>query len=177
MKLQPKASNRQIAKVLGVNPATVDRDVAAANAADSKEKPKKNKGANKQPAAFAAGALSGAAAAAVESEQTKDERKARSDDPSASAPPSGNPSGAGTVLGSPLEMGPKLHTLPRGSVMGPRGKSTSRIFPGPHLGRSDMAPPKNMVASETEQDPYFNGASRHMRARPVCTGPDLKTGR
>ena len=74
-------SNKKIAKALGVNPSTVDRDVAAANAADAGNKPNKTKGTEKPPAANAAGGLTGAAAAAaVASAETKDERKAAKDE-------------------------------------------------------------------------------------------------
>jgi len=74
--LQPEASNRSVAKVLGVDEITVRRDTAA-NAAPEQEKPSKSNAAESTPAANAAPTiLSGAAAAqAVQSKETKEERK------------------------------------------------------------------------------------------------------
>ena len=73
--LQPKASNRQIAKVLGVNRSTVDRDTGAIAPVSAKKlnqinADKMQSGANAPPV------LGGAAAAkAVESSATKEQRK------------------------------------------------------------------------------------------------------
>ena len=74
--LQPEASNRSVAKVLGVDEITVRRDTAA-NAAPEQEKPSKTNAAESTSAANAAPTiLSGAAAAqAVQSKETKEERK------------------------------------------------------------------------------------------------------
>jgi N6-adenosine-specific RNA methylase IME4 len=74
--LQPKVSNRQIAKALGVGSSTVDRDTAPNGAAAGK-KPNTINEAKKPPAPNGAPALSGAAAAkAVEAKETKEERQA-----------------------------------------------------------------------------------------------------
>ena len=70
------ASNRSVAKVLGVDEITVRRDTAA-NAAPEQEKPSKTNAAESTSAANAAPTiLSGAAAAqAVQSKEKKEERK------------------------------------------------------------------------------------------------------
>jgi hypothetical protein len=74
-KLQPKVSNRQIAKVLGTGKDTINRDVGA-NAPAQRTKAKDNKADKTLDGANAPSALSGAAAAkAVESKETKEERK------------------------------------------------------------------------------------------------------
>ena len=75
--LQPEVSNRQIAKTVGVDPQTINNDLAE-KSADGKKKPKKNKAAPKGDAEFSApGRLGGAAAAAtVAKAETKEERKA-----------------------------------------------------------------------------------------------------
>jgi hypothetical protein len=63
--------------VVGVNPSTIDTDLAAHNQAVGKKKPKKNRDVDSTPTRNQAPTLSGAAAAkAVESHETKDERKA-----------------------------------------------------------------------------------------------------
>lgn len=76
-KLQPKVSNKRIAKAIGVNPSTIDRDVAAF-AADGKEETPSQRGGLRQAAAFAA-ALSGAAAAktvaGAEARELKEQRR------------------------------------------------------------------------------------------------------
>jgi hypothetical protein len=75
--LQPEASNRQIAKVMGVDPQTINNDVAEFSARD-KKKSKENKDGNHGGAENSAPAtLSGAAAArSVEARETKVERQA-----------------------------------------------------------------------------------------------------
>jgi hypothetical protein len=60
--LQPKASNRQIAKTLGVNPSTIDDDVRAGNPAAAKKNNSKHSEAKSSGAGNPAPALSGAAA-------------------------------------------------------------------------------------------------------------------
>jgi len=80
-KLQPEASNRQIAKVLGVDHKTVAADVGGGeNSPQQRQKRRKGStpaisgGENSPPSR---GSLSGAAAAkAVESKESRDERKA-----------------------------------------------------------------------------------------------------
>ncbi|MGY2845638.1 N6-adenosine-specific RNA methylase IME4 [Bradyrhizobium sp. USDA 4509] len=60
--LQPEASNRQLAKLVGVDERTMRRDVAA-NAAAATENPSKNKESQVATAAIAAPTISGAVAA------------------------------------------------------------------------------------------------------------------
>jgi N6-adenosine-specific RNA methylase IME4 len=73
---QPKASNRQIAKTLGVVEGTIRNDTAQ-NYAPAAKKASKNNGAKTPAAQNYAPALSGAAAAkTVEAKETKEERQA-----------------------------------------------------------------------------------------------------
>ena len=73
--LQPEASNRSVAKVLGVDEITVRRDTAA-NAAPEQEKPSKSNAAESTPPANVAPTiLSGSAAAQAVQKETKEERK------------------------------------------------------------------------------------------------------
>jgi phage N-6-adenine-methyltransferase len=67
--LQPEASNKQIAKVIGVNPSTIDEDVAAGNPASTSKKPNKIKAAKAPSAGNPARSLSGAAAAEAVAEK------------------------------------------------------------------------------------------------------------
>jgi N6-adenosine-specific RNA methylase IME4 len=79
-KLQPKVSNRKIAKVLGVGETTVRRDTAPNGAPDDK-KASKTKGQKASSAPNGAPALSGAAAAAtVAKVEAKEERQAAKDE-------------------------------------------------------------------------------------------------
>jgi N6-adenosine-specific RNA methylase IME4 len=80
-KLQPKVSNRAIAKVVGVDPQTINNDLAE-KSADGKTKPKKDKAGPKGGAEFSApGRLGGAAAAAtVAKAEAKEERQAAKDE-------------------------------------------------------------------------------------------------
>jgi hypothetical protein len=68
----PEISNRQVAKVIGVNPSTVDEDVAAGKPAVRETRASNNKASKKADAGNPApAALSGAAAAkALESKET-----------------------------------------------------------------------------------------------------------